>query len=98
MKTLTLKHGLISLCLLLLAGCSVTPEPIIVTKTETLTLTPPAAYLQPTPLPEPSRPIDRNRDLSAHVEQLYMAIGVCNGDKRLTREWAAKRGGHHEPE
>lgn len=49
---------------------------------------PPAAYLLATPLPEPSRPIEQNRDLRAHIEQLYLAIGQCNGDKRLIRQWA----------
>ena len=92
MRTRMLRRGLISLCLLALAGCSATPEPIIVTKTETVKLTPPLVNLLPTPLPEPSRPIDTNRELRNHVEQLYQAIGQCNGDKRAVRAWSNRQG------
>lgn len=93
MRTRMLRPGLISLCLLALAGCSATPEPIIVTKTETVVLTPPLVNLLPTPLPEPSHPIEQNRDLRNHVEQLYQAIGQCNGDKRAVRQWTHRQGG-----
>lgn len=86
MRTHKLRAGLISLCLLALTGCSVTPEPIIVTKTEVVTLSVPAALTMPTAIPEPNPPISRNRDLRTHIEALYMAIGQCNADKREIRK------------
>ncbi len=93
MRTRMLRPGLISLCLLALAGCSATPEPIIVTKTETVVLTPPPGQPAAHPAAGTQPPIEQNRDLRNHVEQLHQAIGQCNGDKRAVRQWTHRQGG-----
>lgn len=93
MSNLMLRLGLMLLCLSLFSGCTAKPETVIVEKTITQTVLPPASLMRPCPLPEPSGPLATNRDIDRYMKQLYLVIALCDYDKTLLRDWRTARGG-----
>lgn len=79
-----LRLGLPALCLLLFGGCSAKPQ--IMTRTETVLLSPPAALLANCPeTPVPAE--GSNGDLLELAQMLRIDLAECNRSKARMREW-----------
>lgn len=74
-----------ALCLLpLSSGCEAPPAVV----TQTQVLTPPPAWLLPTP--EPRRVIEHCGDLLEFGREALAALAQCNADKARVAEWAER--------
>lgn len=97
----TLSQFLICLCLLatlFLVGCQCVPKTVTVTKYETIVLTAPAVYSQPTPVPPVYLEADfmtaswskRSQLNAEQTSKAYKSLAQCNADKVEINTWTQR--------
>lgn len=96
MKTTSLAIGLMIVFLLLLSGCSGTPEPQVIIRTVTVTkpvpVYPPADLFNRCLVTETFE-IKTNRDLLLYAKELEQVIQRCDRDAERQIEWLHRVGG-----
>ncbi|KRS22828.1 hypothetical protein AAY72_01570 [Alishewanella sp. WH16-1] len=81
--------GLILICLLMLLGCSSTPEPRVITVTVTKPLLPPQEFMQRCQVTE-RYIVETNLDLLNYAKQLEKQIESCDANTSRLIEWSER--------